>query len=222
MRARVEQAYDLRCDAFAGNPAIVVSLDELVPDGQMLAQVCNGAPGRRAGGPQPRTETRSGPPSSRRTGPIPAPGMRPMRRHRVAHRTCRAVDFRPAERCGGWPPARLAGRVGVTRPAMAPGADTMLAARLAPMLGRQPRETPDSPFGIVALFDSASDSQALEPDLAAIETLERGALITAPSDEADFAPPRLPLKLGLPEDPSAARPIAFPRPIGGGSSVATS
>jgi predicted PhzF superfamily epimerase YddE/YHI9 len=70
------------------------------------------------------------------------------------------------------------------------------------MLGRAPRATLDAPFGYVALFDHASDLESLTPDLEQIATLERGALIvTAPSEEADFALRVFAPKLGLPEDP---------------------
>jgi predicted PhzF superfamily epimerase YddE/YHI9 len=97
--------------------------------------------------------------------------------------------------------ARDGDRIGVSWPLM-PGTPIDRRQELGAALGRPPSETLAAPFGYVAVYDNAADVQALDPDMAALTRLDRGAVIaTAPGNPSDivirvFAP-----KLGLPEDP---------------------
>jgi len=200
MRARVEQVVTFAAKPFAGNPAIVVSIPEPVPEGR-LAQVCGDLQAdviAVLSGPSGGDEVDLA--FFTPSGSHPGAGHAAHAAAHVALRKRSSVGFRLPN--GETLAARtVGGRVGVTWPAMA-YADAALVARLAPMLGREPRATLDAPFGHVALFESAFDLAAISPDLEAIESLERGALIvTAPADEADFALRVFAPKLGLPEDP---------------------
>jgi len=93
------------------------------------------------------------------------------------------------------------GRVEVDWPTM-PYRQTDDRNELASALGSLPVETYTADFGHVAVFAEQKDIAELSPDLAAVETLERNAVIcTAPGQDSDivirvFAP-----KLNLPEDP---------------------
>jgi PhzF family phenazine biosynthesis protein len=96
--------------------------------------------------------------------------------------------------------AREDGRISFTWPLM-PGTPVD-SGNIAAALGTEPVECLVAPFGYVAVYDDMKTVVDLSPDLAAIERLDRGALIaTAPGHESDivlrvFAP-----KIGLPEDP---------------------
>jgi predicted PhzF superfamily epimerase YddE/YHI9 len=75
-------------------------------------------------------------------------------------------------------------------------------AELAACLGRRPRETFESGFGLVAVFDSAAEIASLAPDLARLVRLSADTvMVTAPADGADFALRVFAPKLDLPEDP---------------------
>jgi PhzF family phenazine biosynthesis protein len=97
--------------------------------------------------------------------------------------------------------AREDGRIAFTWPLM-PGTPVDSADALKAALGAKPVDCLVAPFGYVAVYDDMNTVANLSPDLAAVERLDRGALIaTAPGDDSDivlrvFAP-----KLGLPEDP---------------------
>jgi PhzF family phenazine biosynthesis protein len=97
--------------------------------------------------------------------------------------------------------AREDGRISFAWPLM-PGEPVDRRSDLAAALGAMPRDTMVAPFGYVAVYDDPAVVAGLDPDLAAIERFDRGAVIaTAPGSDSDivlrvFAP-----KLGLPEDP---------------------
>jgi PhzF family phenazine biosynthesis protein len=92
-------------------------------------------------------------------------------------------------------------RIDVPWPLM-PGEPVDRCGDLARALGKEPRETLDAPFGLVAVYDSPDALMTLAPDMAAIAALERGAVIaTAPGDASDFVLRVFAPKLGLPEDP---------------------
>jgi predicted PhzF superfamily epimerase YddE/YHI9 len=200
MRARVQQVVTFAATPFAGNPAIVVSIAEPVADGR-LAQVCEELQADLIAVLfEPASAGQVDLAFFTPSGSHPGAGHAAHAAAHVSLRTRSSVDFRLPN--GGTLAARTVdGRVGVTWPAMA-YAEVSLGARLGPMLGREPRATLDAAFGHVALFDSASELAAIKPDLKAIESLERGALIvTAPAERADFALRVFAPKLGLPEDP---------------------
>lgn len=83
-----------------------------------------------------------------------------------------------------------------------PYEQTPRARDVAQALNASPREIYVAPFGYVAIFDTAADIEALEPDLTQVAALDRSAVIaTAPGAQSDivirvFAP-----AVGLPEDP---------------------
>lgn len=111
-----------------------------------------------------------------------------------------AIDFRLSG--GGvrsvW---REGGMIWVDWPVM-PRSEVDEIAALGAALGRVPRETLDSAFGVIAIYDGAEDVAALSPDLAKLCKLRADTVIvTAPATEADFAIRVFAPKLGLPEDP---------------------
>jgi predicted PhzF superfamily epimerase YddE/YHI9 len=79
---------------------------------------------------------------------------------------------------------------------------TPRAGDVARALQAESRETYVAPFGYVAIFDNEADIAAIDPDMAQVAGLDRGAVIaTAPGKDSDivirvFAP-----AVGLPEDP---------------------
>ncbi len=91
--------------------------------------------------------------------------------------------------------------IAVTWPVMAyePSARRVETAEA---LRADPRENYVSPFGYVAIFETAAEIAALKPDMARLAALDRSAVIaTAPGIDSDivirvFAP-----AVGLPEDP---------------------
>lgn len=199
MRAKVEQVTTFAATPFAGNPAFVISLGKPAPE-RTLTQICGEL---QAGVLAVLTDLDQAAPGLAfvtSDGPHPGAGHAAHAAAHVALRDREAVEFSLAG--GGVLEARrIGGRIGVSWPAM-PYGKTTLVDRLAPMLGREPSATLDSAFGVVALFGSASDLAALQPDLAALSTLPRGALIaTAPGESSDFAIRVFAPKLGLPEDP---------------------
>jgi predicted PhzF superfamily epimerase YddE/YHI9 len=199
MRAKVERVTTFAATPFAGNPAFVVSLEAQVPD-KALTRICGELQAGVLAVLTGVDKTAPGLAFFTSDGPHPGAGHAAHAAAHVALRHREAVDFSLAG--GGVLEARwIGGRIGVTWPAM-PYGTTTLVDRLAPMLGREPSATLDSAFGVVALFGSASDLAALQPDLPALSTLPRGALIaTAPGESSDFAIRVFAPKLGLPEDP---------------------
>ena len=77
-----------------------------------------------------------------------------------------------------------------------------LAAPLHDALGAAPTATFKSSFGYVAIFDSEQAVAKLAPDLDKISALPADTvMVTAPSQQADFAIRVFAPRLGLPEDP---------------------
>lgn len=111
-----------------------------------------------------------------------------------------AIDFRIGG--GGRRSVRADGDlVSVDWPVM-PYASADRVAELRDCLGCEPRETLDSPFGVIVMFASEEDVAGLEPDLARMARLESSiVMVTAPASEADFAVRVFAPKVGLPEDP---------------------
>lgn len=85
------------------------------------------------------------------------------------------------------------------------------AARAAPCatpealnhaLGRAPTETHAAPRDYLAVYDDEAAVHALEPDIAALASLDRDAVIvTAPGEAADFVSRFFAPRLGVAEDP---------------------
>lgn len=112
-----------------------------------------------------------------------------------------SLDLRLAN--GGTRSIRLDenGRIAVDWPVMA-FSDTDAISELAVALGRAPRQTFNSTFGVIGVYDSAEDVAALKPDLALVARLKPDTLIvTAPAADADFSIRVFAPRIGLPEDP---------------------
>jgi len=103
---------------------------------------------------------------------------------------------------GGYRSIRAEGDlISVDWPSM-PYSRADLLAPLQDVLGARPLETFASSFGAIAVFDSGETIAGLTPDLDKVFRLPFDTVIvTAPSDEADFAIRVFAPKLGLPEDP---------------------
>ncbi|MGE3830380.1 MAG: PhzF family phenazine biosynthesis protein [Parvibaculaceae bacterium] len=202
MRAEVHQIVTFSRRAFSGNPVFVVSLPDEAPDKTMqsLAGQLNEAvlaSLRQAGSDtvQLHFHTREG-----RHG---GAGHAMLAAAHIAFASGHDGDTLTFAMADGSQRVvrRKGNRIDVPWPLM-PGEPIDKREALGNALGRMPRETLDAPFGFVAVYDSPADLLALEPDMAAITSLERGAVIaTAPGDVSDFVLRVFAPKLGLPEDP---------------------
>jgi len=201
VQARVHQVVTFASEPFRGNPAFVLSLPRAAPDAVLCAIAAELREAVLAtiwpaeGGTALRFFAPEGP----HVG--------------AGHATLAAAHVQLAQQADGDAvafvladgtqrrAAREGDRIAVPWPLM-PGTAVERRRELGAALGREPNETLVAPFGYVAVYDEPAAVRDLRPDMAALATLDRGAVIaTAPGDRSDivirvFAP-----KLGLPEDP---------------------
>jgi predicted PhzF superfamily epimerase YddE/YHI9 len=200
MRARVHQVVTFAVEPFRGNPAFVLTLPRPATDAMLSAVAGELHEGVLAAiWPQDgRMALRFYAPG----GPHAGAGHATMAAAHVALAGSAqdAVTFGVV--AGGERSAQRRGeRIEVPWPLM-PGRPIEARATLGAALGSLPRETLVAPFGYVAVYDRASDVEELMPDMAALQGLDRGAVIaTAPGDKSDFVIRVFAPKLGLPEDP---------------------
>ena len=84
----------------------------------------------------------------------------------------------------------------------APAAPCATPKALTLALGRAPTETHAAPRDYLAVYDDEAAVRALEPDIAALASLDRDAVIvTAPGEAADFVSRFFAPRLGVAEDP---------------------
>jgi predicted PhzF superfamily epimerase YddE/YHI9 len=96
---------------------------------------------------------------------------------------------------------RKGSRITVPWPIM-PATVVNMRELLGAGLGSTPKETLETPFGYVAVYDEPSQIQNLQPEMATLLQLDRGAIIaTAPGNKSDFVLRVFAPKLGLEEDP---------------------
>jgi predicted PhzF superfamily epimerase YddE/YHI9 len=202
MRAGVHQIVTFSRRAFSGNPVFVVSLPEDAPDetmqslaGQLNEAVLASLRAGDSGLVHLHFHSREG----RHSGA----GHAMLAAAHIAFADAGGSDALTFTMADGSTRMvkRKGSRIDVPWPLM-PGQAIDRRRDLGRALGREPRETLDAPFGFVAVYDSPLALLALEPDMAAISALERGAVIaTAPGDMSDFVLRVFAPKLGLPEDP---------------------
>jgi predicted PhzF superfamily epimerase YddE/YHI9 len=202
MRAEVHQIVTFSRQVFSGNPAFVVSLPGDAPDATMqsLAGQLNEAVLASI-----RAES---------SGPVHLHFHSREGRHSGAGHAMMAAAHLAFERANGADALTFAladgsqrtvrrkgSRIDVPWPLM-PGQPIDKRDALGRALGIIPAETLDAPFGFVAVYDSPAAIRALDPDMAALAALERGAVIaTARGDVSDFVLRVFAPRLGLPEDP---------------------
>lgn len=73
---------------------------------------------------------------------------------------------------------------------------------LAEAMGGTPREVHATPYGWLLVYDTEDDVRTLDPDMTALETFDRPAMIaTAPGEEYDFVSRFFAPSVGVAEDP---------------------
>ncbi len=203
MRAAVHQVVTFASEPFRGNPAFVLSLDRVVPDAilqQVAAQLNEGVLASLRPTGEGRAEVLFHTATGRHAG--------------AGHAMMAAAHVELGSEAGGRRNAvltlddaservvsREGVRIAVPWPLM-PASAIDLVAALGSALGAVPAETFDAPFGHVAIYDDPATVAGLDPDMRALEGLDRGAVIaTAPGETSDFVIRVFAPKVGLPEDP---------------------
>ena len=201
MRVKVWQVTTFAAEPFRGNPAFVVRLEEDLPP-EILRALGTQLSGVTAVlGPDQGEAVRLR--FITATGPHPGAG------HTAAAAAAIVLESRPevevsfedGSRRRFWRDAL--GRVVVPWPVM-PSSPCEPGPVLATALGRPPEQWLVASFGYVAVYPDESSLRRLIPDMAALSTLDRNAVIaTAPGDSggADIAIRVFAPKVGLPEDP---------------------
>jgi predicted PhzF superfamily epimerase YddE/YHI9 len=202
MRAEVHQIVTFSRRAFSGNPVFVVALPDEAPDETMqsLAGQLNEAvlaSLRPAGSDLVHLHFHT------RDGRHSGAGHAMLAAAHIAFEGAKGGDTLTFAMADGSKRIvkRKGSRIDVPWPLM-PGQAVDMHETLGRALGKRPRETLDAPFGFVAVYDDPATLLSLEPDMAVVSELERGAVIaTAPGDTSDFVLRVFAPKLGLPEDP---------------------
>jgi len=198
----IQQIVTFAGDPFCGNPAFVLTLDAPRPDSMLQALCRQLQESVLAVLWREEKAVRLGyfTPDSRHSGPGHSTHAAAWVALNRLQPDAAAIDLM-LEGGGRRLARRENGRIAVDWPAM-PFEDADAIAELTECLGRAPRETLDSSFGVIAVFDSDLEVAALVPDLAKVARLKSDTVIvTSPARDADFAIRVFAPKLGLPEDP---------------------
>lgn len=203
MRAGIFQVVTFATEPFRGNPAFVLTVDGDVPD-RVLQQVAAQLKEDVLATLRPIGEGRARLLFHTAAGPHGGAGHAMLAAAHIqlrggsGARPSAVLTLANQEECV----VRAEGtRIAVPWPVM-PATAVDKAKELGRALGTAVGETLLAPFGYVAILEDAAHVAALDPDMAAIGGLDRGAVIaTARGVASDivirvFAP-----KLGLPEDP---------------------
>lgn len=199
----IHQIITFASEPFGGNPAFVITLDAPQP-----ASVLQGL-SRQLREPVLAVLLRDG--GGLRLDYVTSDGTHPGAGHAThaaawvalhrLHPGTSSLDLRLAG--GGTRLIRLDenGRISVDWPVMA-FSPTDAVSELAAALGRTPRETFASTFGLIAVLETTEEVASLEPDLAAVARLRSDTVIvTASGADTDFSIRVFAPKIGLPEDP---------------------
>lgn len=202
MLVPIQQIVTFATDPFRGNPAFVVTLDTPLPTA-MLHRLCRHlneimiavlAPEQGGLGLRFVTPTGFHPGAGHATHAaawVALNVLRPQATSMALHLD--SGDDRSVRAEGDL--------ISVDWPSM-PYSSADLRTPLQDVLGARPLETFASSFGAIAVFENAEAIAGLTPDLDKVLRLPFDTVIvTAPSDDADFAIRVFAPKLALPEDP---------------------
>jgi predicted PhzF superfamily epimerase YddE/YHI9 len=201
VHVKVWQVVTFAVEPFRGNPAFVVGLEHDLPAETLRAIGTQFSGVTAVLGPDQGEVVR--------LRFVTAAGPHPGAGHAAAAAAAIALEGRPEVEVSFEDDSRrrfwrdALGRVVVPWPVM-PWSTCEPGPVLATALGRPPEQWLVASFGYVAVYPDESSLRHLTPDMAALSTLDRNAVIaTAPGDSGAsdivirvFAP-----KVGLPEDP---------------------
>lgn len=198
----IQQIVTFASDPFSGNPAYVLTPDEALP-ANVLHRLCSHLDEGMIAVLTPEGDD-LGVQFPTPTGFHAGAGHATHAAAWVALKSLRpgaaSLDLRL--KGGGHRTVRIDGDlVSVDWPTM-PYESADLTAQLHDALGARPTATYKSSFGYVAIFDTEQAVAQLAPDLDKVSALPADTvMVTAPSQQADFAIRVFAPKLRLPEDP---------------------